>query len=176
MNLRMGGVIAAVALLAAACGTTSSGLAVARVPVAAGRSPSGISKMVCAAEAQKKFAAILGVSAVVESPTWTGHLYSCRYRYPDGSFTLSVKELSSWPQTLTYFRGLRSGLGDVSTFPRLGQGGFLTRHGSVVVRKDWKVLLVDTSGLPARFGEPPIPAADVAVTVADLILGCWNGD
>ncbi len=132
--------------------------------------------MVCASEAQSKLAAILGVKAVVETPTWTGHLYSCRYSYPNGSFTLSVKELSSWSQTFTYFRGLRSELGDASTLPKLGQGGFLTRAGSVVVRKDWKVLLVDTSGLPAQFGDPPAPPGDVAVTVADLILGCWDGD
>ena len=132
--------------------------------------------MVCASEAQKKFATVLGVKAVVTAPTWIGHLYSCRYTYPSGYFTLSVKELSSWGQTLSYFRGLRSELGVDSTFPRLGQGGFLTKDGSVVVRKDWKVLVVDDSGLPAQFGDPPTPAGDVAVTVANVILGCWDGD
>ena len=76
------------------------------------------------------------------TPTWNGHLYSCRYSYPNGYFTLSVKELSSWSETFAYFRRLRSELGRVSTFPRLGQGGFSTTNGSVVVRKDWKVLLV----------------------------------
>jgi hypothetical protein len=132
--------------------------------------------MVCGREAQEKFSGILGVNAVVTPPTWIGHLYSCRYTYPSGYFTLSVKELSSWGQTLDYFSGLSSALGVVSTFPKLGQGGFSTRNGSVVVRKDWKVLLVDDSGLPAQFGSPPTPAADVAVTVADIILGCWDGD
>ena len=37
----------------------------------------------------------------------------------------------------------------------LGQGAFQTTNGSVVVRKDWKVLLVDDTGLPAQFGTPP---------------------
>jgi hypothetical protein len=46
----------------------------------------------------------------------------------------------------------------------------------VVVRKDWKVLLVDSSGLPAQFGVPSTSSGDVAVTVADVILGCWAGD
>ena len=46
----------------------------------------------------------------------------------------------------------------------------------MVVRKDWKVLLVDDTGLPAQFGDPPTSAGDVAVTVADVILGCWAGD
>jgi hypothetical protein len=46
----------------------------------------------------------------------------------------------------------------------------------VVVRKDWKVLLVDSSKLPPQFGVPATPSGDVAVTVADVILGCWSGD
>jgi hypothetical protein len=46
----------------------------------------------------------------------------------------------------------------------------------VVVRKDWKVLLVNIAGLPAQFAVPPTNRADVAVTVADVILGCWDGD
>lgn len=48
--------------------------------------------------------------------------------------------------------------------------------GDVVVRKDWKVLLVDISGLPSQFGVPPTSSTDVGYTVADIILGCWEGD
>jgi hypothetical protein len=46
----------------------------------------------------------------------------------------------------------------------------------MVVRKDWKILTVDISGLPAQFGRPPTSRGDVAVTVADVILACWSGD
>jgi len=46
----------------------------------------------------------------------------------------------------------------------------------MVVRKDWKVLVVADTGLPAQFGIPPTSAGAVAVTVADVILGCWAGD
>ena len=60
--------------------------------------------------------------------------------------------------------------------PNLGQGAFQTDNGSTVVRKDWKILTVDISGLPAQFGKPPTSRGDVAVTVADLILACWAGD
>jgi hypothetical protein len=87
-----------------------------------------------------------------------------------------VKELSSWRQTLAYFHGLGTQLGDTETLGNLGQGAFRTSGGDVVVRKDWKVLLVDVSGLPPQFGAPPTSATDVAFTVADLILGCWDGD
>ena len=132
--------------------------------------------MVCTAEAQHEIAGALGVTAVVETPTWSDHLYSCRYTYPDGSFTLSVKELSSWSQTFAYFRGLASQLRKTVLVPNLGQGGYETRDGSVAVRKDWKVLLVNISDLPAQFGVPPTPVANVALTIAYVILGCWSGD
>jgi hypothetical protein len=46
----------------------------------------------------------------------------------------------------------------------------------MVVRKDWKVLLVDVADLPAQFGQPPTSSGDAAVSVADVILGCWSGD
>lgn len=152
-------------------------LLVARRPLPAGKNPSEIAKMVCAREARKDLALALGVKPLrVTTPTWVGHTYSCRYVYPNGSFTLSVKELSSWPQTYAYFRGLGSHLGRTEKLNALGQGAFATTDGSVVVRKDFKVLLVDIARLPAQFGRPPDPPADIAVTIADTILSCWSGD
>ena len=107
---------------------------------------------------------------------WADHLYSCTFTYPNGSMVLSVKELSSWPQTISYFNLLASRLGRTRDIPELGQGAFQTTNGSLVVRKDWKVLLVDASGLPPQFGNPSTSSADAAVTVGDVILGCWSGD
>jgi hypothetical protein len=121
-------------------------------------------------------ASALGVTADVSTPTWVDHLYSCTYKYPTGSMVLSIKELSSWSETFAYFDGLGARLGHAQSLRNLGQGAFQTTDGSVVVRKDWKVLLVDTSGLPPQFGVPATSSADVAVTVGDVILGCWAGD
>ncbi|HXZ62980.1 MAG TPA: hypothetical protein VEG62_09570 [Acidimicrobiales bacterium] len=132
--------------------------------------------MVCSPKAQKEIDETLGVKATVSKPTWVDHAYSCRYQYPDGHFVMTVKELSSWPQTLAYFTGVGQQQGRASTIPNLGQGAFQTDDGWAVVRKDWKILTVDPTGLPAQFGEPPTSRADVAVTVADLILACWAGD
>lgn len=185
--MRLRYVLGALLLLAAAgCSaspTTSSSspassadLAVSKKPLPAGRYPSPIAKMVCAAKAQREISEALGVTAVVDPPTWEDHLYACRYTYSNGSFTLSVKELSSWGQTLSYFHGLGSQLGVSQQIRELGQGAFQAPDGGVVVRKDWKVLDVDVTGLPAEFGNPAYPARDAAVTVADVILGCWDGD
>jgi hypothetical protein len=132
--------------------------------------------MVCAREAQKEIAETLGVHASVSKPTWAGHAYSCRYTYPGGDFVLTVKELSSWPHTFAYYSTLARKQGRSKTVPNLGQGAFQTDNGSMVVRKDWKILTVDISGLPGQFGKPPTSRGDVAVTVADLILACWAGD
>ncbi|MGO8875708.1 MAG: hypothetical protein ACLQNG_08085 [Acidimicrobiales bacterium] len=186
-RLTLLGALAAVGLLASACGSSgsvatteapgaSSVASTTEAPQPAGKDPSAIAKMVCAPKAQGEIQRVLGVTAHVATPSWVDHLYSCRYEYPDGAFVLSVKELSSWPQTMTYFHSLGSSMGDTGPLGNLGQGAFTTSDGSVVVRKDWKVLLVDISPLPAQFGKPPTSRADVAYTVAALILGCWAGD
>jgi hypothetical protein len=133
--------------------------------------------MVCSGKNQGEIANALGETAQVQPPTWANHLYACRFLYgSNASFDLSVKELSSWAQTYSYFDGLRSQLGNSGGLNGLGQGAFQTTAGDVVVRKDYKVLLVDISGLPPQFGNPATPSSDVAVTVADVILGCWSGD
>jgi hypothetical protein len=133
--------------------------------------------MVCSAKTQGELSAVLGVKPVqVQPPTWVNHLYTCRFVYPNGAMILSVRELSSVAQTTSYFNSLGAQLGNTGRLNGLGQGAFSVRNGSVVVRKDYKVLLVDTTGLPSQFGVPPTSSADIANTVADVILGCWAGD
>ncbi len=169
--------VAALALTTAGCsGSGSAAAPTTEAPQPAGATPSPIAKMVCAREAAGEIDSALGEKATVSTPTWVDHRYSCRYGYADGSMELSVKELSSWAQTKQYFATQAAALGRTRDLAGLGQGAFQTRDGSVVVRKDWKVLLVDSSGLPAQFGVPPTSSGDVAVTVADVILGCWAGD
>jgi hypothetical protein len=148
----------------------------ARAPKPAGPTPSTVAKQVCQFEAIQDIDSALGQPATVADRTWVDHCYLCQYRYPTGTMTLSVKELSSWGQTLDYFRSLGQRLGRRRALLGLGQGAFQTTDGSVVVRKDWKVLLVDISALPARFGHPATSAGYDAVTVGGVILGCWAGD
>lgn len=156
------------------CSAGTSSAAVGPLP--AGPTPSPIAKMPCSAKTQKEIATTLGLKATLPTKTWIAHRYSCPYVYPNGSFTLSIQELSSWRQTLAYYHSLGNQLGYLRLLNNLGQGAYQVTDGSVVVRKDWKVLLVDVSKLPPQFGVPPTSSADVAVTVADVVLGCWDGD
>ena len=166
--------------VAAGCSATTPGAThtttTVHVALPAGPDPSTSARMVCAPEAQRELASALGVAPVAPiAPAWADHVYSCRYVYADGVIALSVKELVDRAQTTAYYRALSARLGDTGALSGLGQGAFATTNGSAVVRKDYKVLLVDTSGLPAQFGVPPTSSADIAVTVADVIMGCWNG-
>ena len=147
-------------------------------PLPPGPRPAKVATMVCDDEAQAKIARVLGIGARVPTPTWDvkTHVYSCRFGYPTGSFTLSVKEELGWAATKAYFNALGRQLGETDTLGNLGQGAFLTKDGSVVVRKDWKILVVDISGLHRSIGNPPTTPAAVAYSVADIILGCWDGD
>jgi len=168
--------LSAIAFAAVASMSVSLPVAWAEAPAPAGTTPSSIAKEVCSQKAQTEIGDVLGVRAKVSTPTWHQHLYACDYRYKTGAMVLSVKELSSWNQTYGYFDGLAKSLHKTTTIYELGEGAFRARNGSVVVRKDWKVLLVNVSGLPQRFGQPYSSVAGVALSVAGVILGCWNGD
>jgi hypothetical protein len=172
--------IVAVGLLAAGCATGTTATTTTRAPLPAGATPSAISRQVCSNEAQTELASALGERATVSTPVWEDHRYSCTYDYPDatpaGSYEVSVTELSSWDETYAYYDGLATSMGKSRDLEALGQAAFQATDGSVVVRKDWKVLVVDNAGLPPQFGVPPTSSGAVAVTVADVILGCWAGD
>jgi hypothetical protein len=140
--------------------------------------PSASAKMICAPKTQTEIAGVLGVHTTQPVvPTWTDHLYSCRYTYHNSFMVLSVKELSNQTQTDAYFTSIAHRLGQSQRPSPLDRGAFFTtKNRSAVVRKDYKVLLVNISGLPAQFGAPPYTRADIAVKVAATIMGCWTGD
>ena len=170
---RLGLAVLAVVLGIAGCGSVNAS---AESPLRAGKSPSAIARMVCAEEAAGEIAQVVGAKASVTAPTWADHLYSCGYHYSEGTMVLSVKELSSWSETYAYFDKLAETLHKTGPVKGLGQGAFVVGDGSVVVRKDWKILLVDISGLHGMVGSPPSSRDTVALDAAAVILGCWSGD
>ena len=144
----------------------------------AGPNPSKSAKMVCEPEARADIAATLGVRETsVTPPKWVRaqHLYSCTYVYPKGRVTLNVKELVSEKTTTAYFEGVKRKYGTLQRLIGLGQGAWILKNQNVVVRKDYKVLVVDVTGLPPKFGVSMDPS-DVGTNVAVAIMGCWVGD
>ena len=176
--------VAAVWLLAGGNGSTTPSTSVGtpsphatlHVAEPAGANPSKSAQMVCASATAKEIASALGVTTINPlAPTWVNHVYQCQYAYPDGVIAVSVKELSNPADTTTYFKSLRTQLGQRERLKGVAQGAFVTNDGSFVLRKDYKVLVVDTSGLPSQFGSPPQAKKDVAIGVALTVLGCWTG-
>jgi hypothetical protein len=178
----------AVALLLPACGggsdsskgtTTTTGVDGHVANVATGE-PSVSAKMVCETDAVTSIETVIGVKAKISTPTWKDSIYSCDYVYPNNAkMTLHVKELSSDEETTAYFDKLANDLGrkeDLSSRGiTLGQGAFTTNNGSVVTRKDYKVLLVDVSKLPQQFGVPTDTRENDAINVSVTLMECWVG-
>jgi len=173
-------VLAMISILAACGGSSKSSTpkAVTAAIEVAGPNPSISAKMICADEAKKDVSVTaIGFDTIRPlEPKWASHVYSCDYVYSGGAkIALSVKEMSSVNETTAYFDALGKRLGRGVALPGLGEVAFQTHDGSVVVRKDYRVLLVDVSHLPARFGKPPAPRSDIAAGVAAVIMGCWTG-
>ena len=146
----------------------------------ASNQPSASAKMICSAEAQKDIEeSATGVKVTkVTTPTWdeNEHIYSCTFQYPNGaSFNMAVKEMSNVDETTAYYNSLADKYGKKQDI-QLGQGAFVTKNGDTVVRKDYKVLLIDTSKLPEQFGQPPDQPSDVGINVASVIMSCWTGE
>src|SRR5215831_9650555 len=84
--------------------------------------PSASAKMICAPETQTELAAVLGVQTTRPVvPTWTDHLYSCRYTYHNAFIVLSVKELSGKGETDGYFTSLAARPDPATPAPRSGR-------------------------------------------------------
>ncbi len=178
---------ASLALVLASCGgssksassdATTTTAASGHVAKQASNVPSVSAKMICEDEASNEiYNSATGVKTIAAlKPTWVDHVYSCDYAYPAGaSMKLSVKEVSNTDETTAYFDSLATKLHKSRVLQGVGQGAFQVKDGSVVVRKDYKVLLVDVTKLPANFGVPSASRGDVAINVATTIMSCWSG-
>ena len=141
----------------------------------AGPNPSISAKMICESEVKGEIADALQIHETrITTPTWKDHVYSCTYVYPHGSIVLSVKELVDAKATTDYFNGLATKYGKRQNINGLAQGAFIATNDDVVVRKDYKVLLVDVQGITSTF-IPAMSRTDVAENIASVIMSCWTG-
>jgi hypothetical protein len=145
--------------------------------VKAAPNPSISAKMVCSAEAREDIDASLGIKAKkITKPTWVraDHVYSCDYVFDRGKIRLEVKEMSSGDETTAHFDQVKEQQVAVQELKGLGQGAWVLANGNVLVRKDYKTLVVDVSGIPDKF-VPAMRRSDVAINVASVIMSCWTG-
>jgi hypothetical protein len=82
--------------------------------------------------------------------------------------------MSSASETTAYFDGIEHADGFVQPLIGLGQGAAILKNNDVVVRKNYKVLLVDVHDLPGAF-ITLMSRSDVATNIAAVIMGCWSG-
>ncbi|MGW4809198.1 hypothetical protein [Kitasatospora sp. NPDC004272] len=137
--------------------------------------PSDATSMICNPYFRQELAGALGTDITQPlAPTWAQRVYSCEYRYPAGSMTLSVKELPDAATALAQYDGLRGSAGAVTDLNGLGEAAYKRADGTTVVRKDSFVLTVDVAKLPETFGTPPRSRADVAVMTATTVMICWQ--
>ncbi|MCU1453122.1 MAG: hypothetical protein JWN46_1268 [Acidimicrobiales bacterium] len=133
--------------------------------------------MVCLPEVQKELAAALSVPATAPVVGhWVAPDYSCTYRFPNGSIRLVVRDVASKPAAAAYLAELVRQHGRASSVNVGADDAVLLKDGSLAARKDRHVLFVDVSGLPPRFGSPPMPRDQVAYSVGGVIMSCWKGD
>jgi hypothetical protein len=178
---------AAMVLALAACGSdggssgapapaTSTTFAFDNVQwIKAAPDPSESAEMVCSQEARDDIDVSLGINAKkITKPTWDepNHIYACEYVYPRGKIRLEVKEMSSGDETTAYFEKVKAEQGAEQELPGLGQGAWVLDNGNVLVRKDYKTLIVDVSEAPKI---PAMRRSDVAINVASVIMSCWTG-
>lgn len=140
-------------------------------PATAGAGPDALTKMICEDEVHTELAGFLGVDTVEPPrPTWVPPVFTCVYAYADGRFTMTVWEQPDKAATEAYFKSKSDG---GTVLRGLGEAAATLPDGSVVLRKDTKVLLVDVSTLPKQFGQPPSDPAHAALTIAQVVMHCW---
>ncbi len=168
------------AVVLAGCGQQSApvGPLPSQAPVPAlADAPSPQAEMVCQPEAQQDIQDLIGVVPTTVGPIqYANHTTTCRYVYANGSFTLVVQDLPNELVTTRTYEALAGKLGKVDSIDLPDAQAFSTNDGSVVLRRDTKVMLVDVTQLPATFGSPPSPRADAARLIMKAVLNCWVGD
>jgi hypothetical protein len=184
MSVLIAGCAAAKAAAPPAAGTsapatTSGTQGMSMSPAARSGGPSASALMVCGPEIRQDVVTILALtSAPTSTTTWADNLYTCTYHLPTGRLALSVKESPDTASANTYFATLRTRLAPTQPLTGargLGNPGYETSDGTVVILKDGKTLEVDATGLPSVSGPNLISRADVAYEISTDILGCWNG-
>ena len=137
--------------------------------------PSATELTVCSAQLAQQISALLGEQpSRTQAGSWSAHVYSCRYSYRDGGFTLAVRESPGQAATDAVFAAQRRAAGPTSAQTGLGQQAFTEPDGTVVLRDGFDVLTVGAGTLSAAPGYPPRPRAAALHMIAETVLSAWQ--
>ena len=139
--------------------------------------PSPQAEMVCQPEAQQDIQDLIGVvpTAVGPDPVRQPHLdVPLRLRRTARSPS-SCEDLPNDITTTRTYEALAGKLGRVEKIDLPDAEAYTTNDGSIVLRRDTKVMLVDVTQLPGTFGNPPSPRGDAARLIMKAVLNCWVG-
>ena len=172
-------VLGTLGLLAAGCSATAAPAAAPATrtpaPSVSTQVVSAAAQLICSDEAGADIEKSIGISTTQPvTPSFEQQVYSCRYIYDGGTMVLSVREYADKAATDTGWAADRTSAAPATDLPAIGDAAFAGPDGSVFVRKDAKVLHVDVSGLPPRFGIPSRTKAGIAQIIAVVIMNCWK--
>lgn len=140
--------------------------------------PSPAAAMVCGDEIRARIAQILALGAApVPSSTWTGGLYTCTYRLPQGDLVLSVQESAEPATARTDAQAAVAalpGAAPIEGLANLGLPGYQAPAGRVSFAKDTFALTVDATALREPVGPHGISRGSLAYQVATDVLACWS--
>jgi hypothetical protein len=132
--------------------------------------------MICQPEVRDEIATALGLpTSVTGVPAWANETYSCTYRLPGGTLTLSVHQSADDTSATRYYEAQQQRLGVAQQLLGLGRDAFTTPAGSVLVVKDNLTLNVDTTALPTTLAATSAARADRAGQIAAAVMNCWTG-
>ena len=127
---------------------------------------------VCDSMIQKDVAGQLTSGHVVGKPVSvkSGVLTTCTYHLDKGSLRMTVQEPKTSAAAHASFEKLRRSAGRTESIANLGSAAFTRADMSTVTVKDNKVLIVDTSRLPAGNDKHQI-----SQSLSFEVLACWAG-
>lgn len=146
---------------------------------AAGESagPSPAAKMVCEPEIRERIAQILALSAPPQpESTWSGGLFSCVYRLPEGTLVLSVQESAGPEAARAVFDAKKARLDradPIDGLANLGLPAYQSADGTAVFLKDSFTLTSDAAGLSEPAGPHHVTRTAIAYQIATDVLACW---
>ena len=145
-----------------------------------GDGPSAAAGMICSREIAEAVQRTFRLPAPAEATDrWSDQTYTCTYRLPTSTFTLSVKDLDQAAPGRAHFDSVAASLPGAERIRGLENLGFPAVQtppstGQVLFLKDDKTLQVDAGEVATRDLPPDYSRTDTAYSIASAVIACWT--